>query len=68
MDSKSINSDSPKIALVITQYGVRGAIIYGDTPSARKKSYEFLACIEPDLLDIQELLNAHILIKRQGAK
>jgi hypothetical protein len=60
MDSKKANQNSPEIALVINAEGVKGAICLGESSSIRQKAYALLSLLEPDLIEIRNLLNDRI--------
>jgi hypothetical protein len=52
--------ESPEIGLIITPDGVKGAIVLGDTLKVRQKSLALLDLLEPDLIEVQRLLNHRI--------
>jgi len=52
--------ESPEIGLIITPEGVKGAVVFGSTLKARQKSLALLDLLEPDLIEVQRLLNQRI--------
>lgn len=52
--------EGPEIGLIITPDGVRGAIVLGSSLKARQKSLALLDLLEPDLIEVQRLLNHRI--------
>ena len=52
--------ESPEIGLIITPEGVKGAVVLGSTLKVRQKSLALLDLLEPDLIEVQRLLNQRI--------
>jgi len=59
-------AESPRIGLIITPDGVRGTIVLGDTLRARQRSLVLLDLLEPDLIEVQRLLNQRIETLKKG--
>lgn len=53
-------NESPEIGLIITPDGVKGAVVLGSTLKVRQKSLALLDLLEPDLIEVQRLLNQRI--------
>jgi hypothetical protein len=53
-------TEVPQIGLIISSKGVRGVVVLGSTLKTRQKSLSLLDLLEPDLIEVQRLLNQRI--------
>ena len=58
----------PKIGLLISPERVEGCAVFGETLEERQQSLALLDLLEPDLIQVQDLLNTRIkLLKKNKA-
>ena len=57
-----------RIGMMITPSGVKGVNVFGKTLDQRKESLALLDLLEPDLIQVQELLNQRIKLLTKKVK
>lgn len=58
--ASTAKKECAQIGLIITADGVKGTAVFGDTLEDRQKSLALLEILEPDLIDVQRLLDHRI--------
>ena len=64
MTAKDI--ERPQIGVIITPEGVKGAAVFGSTLKERQRSLALLELLEPDLIELQSVLNSRIEALRKN--